>query len=697
MQIFFKVLGVTICYCLFTISFSFAYAYQESNSADSYHTILSDSIENNLVELQTLFEAGSIDSAYALANHIILSARDQGLIDAERQANYQLARIFNRQNEFEKSDSLLQHLLVKKDEADFTFDLLLLMYNNAMRRGDFSDAKLILSQARVHVKDSSGVNMVRYRYSMADYLNNGESGQKKKVLDLLLLAKKEAPDNIDYEILFNINYQLGSLYAAIAVYDQALLVAEENEKIAIQHKNYYLQLFGIFNQLSCYSELKNHKKIYEVVQRAMRIKEEHNVSTAFDYLYLLQGKSYLQQNQLDSAFHYFNLGEILGLERNSKQDLSNNLLGKSEVYFKQGDYNRAKEYADKARAVNPKDIDGLNEMYWRLEAVEGKYQKAYEGAIKSLKEINGENEVDESYEIISKLLNDKFSAEKELQQQEILDRERKNKLFLFYGLMASIVLLLIGAAFIQSRNSKKLEKLNNSLLKRNEALTHFSYISSHDLKEPVRNIVSFSELLENKLKASASNSKELEFASIIKNSSNTLLEIVKSLKIFSETAFDEDVLLDDFNVEDVFNDLSRNMQQLIKTKNAEVNFVNRQNIGLITFSKPMLYLLLQNLIQNALKYNNNQKPIVEIDLSIHRDTYLFKIGDNGNGIDSDKLEYIFKPFKTLQNKSLTQSSGLGLSICKNILDKYKGKIWVESELGVGSNFYFSIPKNLKDA
>jgi len=238
------------------------------------------------------------------------------------------------------------------------------------------------------------------------------------------------------------------------------------------------------------------------------------------------------------------------------------------------------------------------------------------------------------------------------------------------------------------------EKLNNSLIKRNEALTNFSYISSHDLKEPVRNIVSFSELLEENLKTSSDHTKELEFATIIKNSSNTLLEIVRSLKIFSETAFDEEIPLDVFNVTEVFDDLKRNMHQLISSKKAKVEFANSHNIRSVTFSKPMLYLLLQNLIQNALKYNESEQPQVVVDLSESGENYLFKIEDNGKGIDPEKLEYIFKPFKTLQSKSISQSSGLGLSICKNILDKFNGKIWVDSKVGEGSSFYFTIPKAL---
>jgi len=98
--------------------------------------------------------------------------------------------------------------------------------------------------------------------------------------------------------------------------------------------------------------------------------------------------------------------------------------------------------------------------------------------------------------------------------------------------------------------------------------------------------------------------------------------------------------------------------------------------------------ILQAQYQIALLYNRQSK--------FSKSDSLFDIADNGDGIDEGKLEYIFKPFKTLQSKSLSQSSGLGLSICKNILDRFNGEIWVDSKVGVGSTFYFSIPKVLKN-
>ena len=104
----------------------------------------------------------------------------------------------------------------------------------------------------------------------------------------------------------------------------------------------------------------------------------------------------------------------------------------------------------------------------------------------------------------------------------------------------------------------------------------------------------------------------------------------------------------------------------------------------------MLILVLQNLIQNGFKYNESESPTVEVHVEPSGGKTLFTVKDNGVGIEPAYFDRIFSPFKTLMNKSITQSSGLGLSICKNILERYDGRIWVDSDGENGSVFSFVI-------
>ena len=121
-----------------------------------------------------------------------------------------------------------------------------------------------------------------------------------------------------------------------------------------------------------------------------------------------------------------------------------------------------------------------------------------------------------------------------------------------------------------------------------------------------------------------------------------------------------------------------------------MEFHNPQSIDVVQFPKELLILILQNIIQNGIKHNRSDSPKLKITVFEQNQETIFKVRDNGIGIDKKFHDQIFVPFKTLQNKYDNQSSGLGLSICKNILENHGGKIWIESDGNLGSSFYFSI-------
>jgi light-regulated signal transduction histidine kinase (bacteriophytochrome) len=108
--------------------------------------------------------------------------------------------------------------------------------------------------------------------------------------------------------------------------------------------------------------------------------------------------------------------------------------------------------------------------------------------------------------------------------------------------------------------------------------------------------------------------------------------------------------------------------------------------------KNALTQLMQNLIQNGIKYNTSENPVIRIFCTEDAKNITYHIQDNGIGIDAQYAEQIFEPFQRLHNKHNFPGTGLGLSICRKIIDRLNGRIWVESEPGAGSSFYFSIPK-----
>jgi light-regulated signal transduction histidine kinase (bacteriophytochrome) len=106
-----------------------------------------------------------------------------------------------------------------------------------------------------------------------------------------------------------------------------------------------------------------------------------------------------------------------------------------------------------------------------------------------------------------------------------------------------------------------------------------------------------------------------------------------------------------------------------------------------------MFQLMQNLVGNALKYHSDKKPLIKIDAKCEAHQWLFSVQDNGIGIDPAYHEKIFVIFQRLHGRNEFSGTGIGLAICKKIVDKLGGKIWVESEPGVGSTFYFTVPRS----
>jgi two-component system, chemotaxis family, sensor kinase Cph1 len=139
----------------------------------------------------------------------------------------------------------------------------------------------------------------------------------------------------------------------------------------------------------------------------------------------------------------------------------------------------------------------------------------------------------------------------------------------------------------------------------------------------------------------------------------------------------------------VMNYVTRVLDEDIQKTGATIHI---QPMPSIMASKTLFSQLLVNLISNALKYNGNKIPQIEVGCLEDKSTLTFHVKDNGEGIDPKYFDKIFIIFQRLHNKGEYSGTGIGLAICKKIVEAHKGKIWVESEQGTGSTFYFTIPK-----
>ena len=230
-----------------------------------------------------------------------------------------------------------------------------------------------------------------------------------------------------------------------------------------------------------------------------------------------------------------------------------------------------------------------------------------------------------------------------------------------------------------------LQKTNKSLVESNKELEQFAYIASHDLQEPINTIKGFSEILTKQFEAS-NDKKIIEMLSIINDSSARMKELVKALLVYSRIGKEKKKSMVDVNA--LLENIKKDMTDRIESNNAKIEW---GNLPYIPGYEVELRSLFQNLLSNAMKFQKPGTP-PEIKISSRKldNAQEFSIKDNGIGISKEHAGRIFEIFQRLHNKDQYEGTGIGLAHCKKIVNLHNGNIWVESEVGEGCNFKFTI-------
>lgn len=224
------------------------------------------------------------------------------------------------------------------------------------------------------------------------------------------------------------------------------------------------------------------------------------------------------------------------------------------------------------------------------------------------------------------------------------------------------------------------------LARSNRELEQFAYVASHDLQEPLRMVAAYTQLLAERYKGKldATADKYMNYAV---DGALRMQSLVRDLLAFSRVGRNgrEPQALD---LNGVLQLVLSNLQTLVRETNAEVR---HEHLPEVVVDATQIIQLFQNLIANALKFRANAAPRVSITAEQRESEWVFSVTDNGIGIAAEDAENIFVIFKRLHTQAEYPGSGIGLAICKKIVEQHGGRIWVESRPGAGSTFKFTLP------
>jgi PAS domain S-box-containing protein len=273
----------------------------------------------------------------------------------------------------------------------------------------------------------------------------------------------------------------------------------------------------------------------------------------------------------------------------------------------------------------------------------------------------------------------------------IILRDDSGKAYRMVGAMADITLRREYEHSLERLN-KTLEIRAKELASTNADLEQFAYIASHDLQEPLRMVTSFLTQLNRKYESSLDKTAH-EYINFAVDGAKRMRQIILDLLEFSRIGkSDEDY--EECELNDVIDEVLKLQFRLIEEKKAKVIVPNLPKVRAL---RTPLIQLFQNLIGNSLKYSKeNINPVIEIVYKETDKEHIFSIIDNGIGIDEEYFDKIFILFQRLHKRNEYGGTGIGLAIVKKIVDLLNGKIWLESEVGEGSTFYFTLPRGLAE-
>ncbi len=637
--------------------------------------------------------------AFFMVNHDPIEAMNYA------QTALQLGRVLQAKQHITRSLNVLGKLYLKKE----AYSKALLSFSEALQisesLGDQHDMVIALSEIGVVFLNKGeyekAINSCEQALELAQNLNNEEI-TRANVHNLGVLHKKQGNYEKAKEYYFKaleLNEQLddkqtkrviinniGNIYQhqgefekAIQYYLQALRLNEE-----LGNKN---SIAANMNNLGIiYRKLKNFSKAIEYYRAALKINTEtdnkQGIATNLSNL----GSTYELLNDYEAAAENYkralSIDKILG----NKQGIVVRMNNLGSVYVHLGEFEEANKYYIESLKLGEElgfrkqMIAGLDNL-GRLNEITKKYGEAinfFERSLDLAKEIGAEAQTADTYKSLANCHAKQGNFEMAYHAH-----------CKFSELNNNILMQSKGISEIQNRyDSKEKDDLIELLRDINKELQLFANKAAHELKEPVRMIGSFASLLKRKHQ-SGLNEDGKEFVDFIKDAAYRMDELINNLFKYAKIGLEAQKDLEPVDLNKISEQTQRNLAMAIDENEASIKVDKLPVVMAVPSNMAQIF---QNLISNSIKFRNGKKPVINIGVQDRGEDYLFSFKDNGIGIPKKHHIQVFEVFNRLHSQSEYEGSGIGLAICKRIIDQLRGQIWIDSTEGKGTEVFFTIPK-----
>jgi PAS domain S-box-containing protein len=244
----------------------------------------------------------------------------------------------------------------------------------------------------------------------------------------------------------------------------------------------------------------------------------------------------------------------------------------------------------------------------------------------------------------------------------------------------------VKGVFAAARDVSDRKRAEEELIRSNEELQQFAYVASHDLQEPLRNVASCLQMLEKKYKNKLDSTAD-EYIHHAVDSSVRMKALILDLLAYSRIGT-ERTPPQPIDCEQILDQTARNLRAVVADAGA---VITHDPLPTIPADETQLLQVFQNLIGNAVKFRRDEPPQIHVSAVKNENEWIFSFKDNGIGMESRHLDRIFVIFQRLHKRSRYDGTGMGLAIVKKVVERHNGRVWVESEPGKGTTFYFTIP------